>query len=177
MPTKTEYREYIASEAWQRRRREFLSQNQICNRCRLHRRLAVIAYDQDLHVHHRSYARVGAERDDDLEPLCKRCHELETFGRSELHQVVGSDADDFYAKLFLDIGPAMVMSLGIPVGQGDTTREYIGGSMELIYHVMCVLFKSLRSSGCPEDAIDDLGLTILLESKQRADEDWSPFDK
>ena len=85
MTTKTEYREYIASEPWQKRRKEFLLAYPRCNRCDIPRWLAVVAYDQDLHVHHRNYARVGQEIDDDLEPLCKRCHELETFGHSYLH--------------------------------------------------------------------------------------------
>jgi hypothetical protein len=58
-----------------------------CNRCDLPRWLAVIAYDQDLHVHHRHYQNVGDERPEDLESLCKRCHEIETFGRSRLRSV------------------------------------------------------------------------------------------
>lgn len=85
MPTKTEYREYIASEEWQQRRKEFLRFHPDCNRCGLPRSLAIIAYDQDLHVHHRNYGTIGCEKDDDLEPLCRRCHEVETFGSSALH--------------------------------------------------------------------------------------------
>jgi hypothetical protein len=49
--------------------------------------LAELVYEQDLHVHHISYAHLGAERPEDLEVLCRRCHELETFGRSELRAV------------------------------------------------------------------------------------------
>lgn len=87
MATKTEYREYIASEGWRQRRKEFLAQGyDECNRCGLPRRLVIIAYDEDFHVHHRSYARIGSELDEDLEPLCKRCHELETFGSTNLHE-------------------------------------------------------------------------------------------
>jgi hypothetical protein len=85
--TKTEYREYIASEEWRARRGEFLKAYSHCNRCSIPRWLAVVAYDQDLSVHHKSYARIGAELDDDLEPLCRRCHEIETFGVSSLHQL------------------------------------------------------------------------------------------
>ena len=86
MPTKTEYREYISSPEWQARRKEFLLAYPDCNRCKLPRWLAIVAYDQDLHVHHRSYAHIGAEPEEDLEPLCKRCHEIETFGHSALHE-------------------------------------------------------------------------------------------
>lgn len=87
MTTKTEHREYIASEKWQKRRKEYLLAMPICEKCELPRRLAIVAYDQDLHVHHKSYARVGAELDDDLQSLCRRCHEVETFGSSSLHKV------------------------------------------------------------------------------------------
>jgi hypothetical protein len=83
--TKMEYREYIASEKWQQKRKQFLRWHSDCDRCGLPRWLAIIAYDQDLHVHHKSYARIGCEKDDDLEPLCRRCHEVETFGSSALH--------------------------------------------------------------------------------------------
>jgi hypothetical protein len=37
-----------------------------------------------LNVHHLSYAHVGHESPEDVEVLCARCHELETFGRTEL---------------------------------------------------------------------------------------------
>jgi hypothetical protein len=86
--TKTEYREYIASEEWRSRRRNFLETcGNYCKRCWIPRWLAVVAYDQDLNVHHKSYARLGGEElDEDLEPLCRRCHDIETFGTSELHQ-------------------------------------------------------------------------------------------
>jgi hypothetical protein len=56
-----------------------------CSRCHIPRWLAVIAYDQDLHCHHRTYANRGTERElEELAPLCRRCHELETFDRSDL---------------------------------------------------------------------------------------------
>lgn len=86
MPTKTEYRAYIASEAWQERRRQFLKGAHECEHCYIPRWLAIIAYDQDLHIHHKSYANVGHELDSDLQPLCRRCHEIKTFGESKLHK-------------------------------------------------------------------------------------------
>jgi hypothetical protein len=174
MPTKTEYREYISSDHWKRRRKDFLTHFPSCNRCRLNRTLALIAYDQDLHVHHRSYARVGAELDDDLEALCKRCHEVETFGRSNLHVIVGSNGPKFYADLFRDLGPQMIMSLG--EGYESTVRQYVGGSLEMAEHVICVLIKYLRQCGATESNIDDFTLEILFESKRLADEDWRPFE-
>ena len=50
--------------------------------------MSVIAYDQDLHVHHKNYQNIGAELDSDLEVLCRRCHEVETFGESALQYPV-----------------------------------------------------------------------------------------
>lgn len=85
--TKTEYRQYIGSEEWQQRRSIFLEEAGTCNRCFLPRHLAIIAYDQDLNVHHRSYANLGQEEPGDLEALCRRCHEIESFGISQLHEV------------------------------------------------------------------------------------------
>jgi len=84
--TKTVYRQYIDSAEWQERRREFLVKFNVCARCEMPRWLAEIAYDQDLNVHHKSYANVGNEDWDDLEPLCRRCHEIHKFGRSELRE-------------------------------------------------------------------------------------------
>jgi hypothetical protein len=85
--TKSEYRAYIGSEAWQVKRAEFLGMYGECAKCGLPRYLAVVAYDQDLHVHHKNYLRVGAEQWDDLQALCRRCHEIHTFGHSQLHEV------------------------------------------------------------------------------------------
>lgn len=71
------YTEYINSQEWRRRRRAYLKKYALCNRCGMdndeHRRV----YGTALHVHHVSYARLGAELDEDLEALCKKCHEEE----------------------------------------------------------------------------------------------------
>ena len=82
--TKTEYRQYIASEHWQKSRKVFLAKRTTCARCDMPRWFANILYDQDLNVHHKSYANLGNEQWGDLEALCCRCHELETFGYSDL---------------------------------------------------------------------------------------------
>jgi len=83
--TKTEYRQYLGSSHWQAKRKHFLSYLTWCQKCQMPRYLAIIAYDQDLHVHHVSYANLGNENEDtDLMALCRRCHELETFGKTKL---------------------------------------------------------------------------------------------
>lgn len=82
--TRTEYLLYISSEAWLQRRGIFLRAHPTCNRCEITDDQAVESYDQRLHVHHRNYQRVGCELDSDLESLCRRCHQIETFGSSNL---------------------------------------------------------------------------------------------
>jgi hypothetical protein len=101
MPTKSEYRGYIASPEWQSRRSKFLATHRYCCDCGIPRRWAVHFYDQDLHVHHESYAHVGAELDEDLRSLCRRCHEIKTFGHSSLPKCWHSDpAAQFLFTLF-----------------------------------------------------------------------------
>lgn len=80
----SEYRQYIASERWLQRRKLFLSAHQNCNRCGISSDEALKVYDQRLHVHHKNYQHIGCELDDDLEALCRRCHEIESLGSSRL---------------------------------------------------------------------------------------------
>jgi hypothetical protein len=86
--TKTEYAEYLNTERWKELRRAALRRDDnTCQKCEITRWLAAIVYDQDLHVHHTSYIRRGQDGElNDLESLCRRCHELETFGRTDLKE-------------------------------------------------------------------------------------------
>jgi hypothetical protein len=86
--TKTQYKAYLHSPDWQAKRADAIQwYGNICARCEMPRWLAEIAYDQDLHVHHLTYANRGDEDMCDLEVLCRRCHELETFKRTEIREV------------------------------------------------------------------------------------------
>lgn len=98
--TKSKYREYLGSQHWQIRRKAFLHINCHCNRCDMPRWLAELLYDQDLHVHHLSYANLGKEKDDDLEALCRRCHDIETHGRSDFRQLKTHPCPDCGAAVF-----------------------------------------------------------------------------
>ncbi len=80
--TRTDHKNYIASEWWLQRRKLFLEAHRECNRCGIEREAARELYDQDLNVHHRNYQNKGAEKDEDLEALCRRCHEIESKGKS-----------------------------------------------------------------------------------------------
>ena len=60
------YQEYLRTAHWQRQRTYALERaGQLCELC---------AQDHELEVHHRTYARVGFERPDDLVVLCRSCH-------------------------------------------------------------------------------------------------------
>lgn len=61
------HRAYLASPVWKAKRVEALSfYGCVCNRCG----------DHGADVHHKTYERVGGrERMDDLEVLCRECHE------------------------------------------------------------------------------------------------------
>ena len=62
-----DYRTYIKSEEWQRKRELVLEfWDHKCATCFNHR---------DLHVHHRTYERLGEEKLTDLIVLCEGCHE------------------------------------------------------------------------------------------------------
>jgi hypothetical protein len=81
---KTDYRNYLASVSWRELREILIAERDgFCQRCNMPRWLAAILYDQDMHVHHLHYQSLGHECPDDVQILCRRCHDLETFGRSD----------------------------------------------------------------------------------------------
>lgn len=60
------YKEYLQTPIWRTRRNRSLKlANYRCQRC---------AAGRALQVHHRTYVRLGAEWDEDLEVLCEGCH-------------------------------------------------------------------------------------------------------
>jgi 5-methylcytosine-specific restriction endonuclease McrA len=61
-----EYERHLASDEWQAlRAARITAARGRCERC---------GDTEGLQLHHRSYDRLGKERDDDLELLCWRCH-------------------------------------------------------------------------------------------------------
>ena len=72
----TAYDEYLRSDVWQYKRECALSRaGRKCERCGA-------KYGVALEVHHLTYERFGNERMDDLEVLCKRCHEAADLQRT-----------------------------------------------------------------------------------------------
>lgn len=62
-----DYRKYINSPEWAFRKEEYYKfHKKVCRSCR--------SEDREIHLHHRTYARIYREDDGDLMPLCKDCH-------------------------------------------------------------------------------------------------------
>ena len=66
--TQLPYSEYLKTEWWQQRRAKALA--------RAEHRCQVCNSDKMLEIHHRTYERLGHERDADLIALCHDCHTL-----------------------------------------------------------------------------------------------------
>lgn len=67
------YNAVIASKRWRRLRAKRLSKcNHSCERCGWHKETRDKSRTLDLH--HRTYERLGEERDEDLEIVCSWCH-------------------------------------------------------------------------------------------------------
>lgn len=68
-----EYRRYLRSDEWRRNRQPALERAAgLCEDC---------GARTDLDVHHRTYARKGQERAEDLVALCRRCHKERHAGK------------------------------------------------------------------------------------------------
>lgn len=61
-----DYTEYLTTNHWKRTATEAKE--------RAHWQCALCCSTEDLHVHHRTYARLGYERQSDLIVLCHVCH-------------------------------------------------------------------------------------------------------
>src|SRR6266404_2044400 len=91
-----DYHEFINSQEWRRRRRAYLRKYPLCNRCAMDNEVHRELFRTYLHVHHVSYARLGAELDEDLEALCKRCHNAE--------ETAEFDPTEYGDPLAIDLG-------------------------------------------------------------------------
>lgn len=60
-----EYKKYIRSTEWKRKKSELLKNHPFCTRC---------SSKEKLQVHHMNYRNLGNEKDLDLVVLCKKCH-------------------------------------------------------------------------------------------------------
>lgn len=63
-----DYTQYISSDDWVKRRHDYyLTHKRLCRSCG--------SKERTIHLHHRTYDRLGSEIDDDLIPMCVHCHE------------------------------------------------------------------------------------------------------
>jgi hypothetical protein len=69
------YREYLHGDHWRSFRSQLLTTTGYCQRCGLSRRACRILYGHDLDVHHLTYHRIGGELPQDVQVLCRFCHE------------------------------------------------------------------------------------------------------
>jgi HNH endonuclease len=68
---KQEYEEYLKSSAWRQKRHwARLKARGKCQRC------GELLVEKEVHTHHLTYERVGHERPEDLQVICKACHEF-----------------------------------------------------------------------------------------------------
>jgi hypothetical protein len=80
-----QYMERINSFAWQGLRMRLLKErNYTCDRCKKR--------TQPLQLHHKTYERLGCERDDDLAVLCIPCHEIADKERAAEGRARSADA-------------------------------------------------------------------------------------
>jgi 5-methylcytosine-specific restriction endonuclease McrA len=72
---RAKYREVVNSSRWKKLRQKFIErQDSKCLRCGW----CKVAWDKsrNLELHHKTYDRLGEERESDLELVCSVCHEL-----------------------------------------------------------------------------------------------------
>lgn len=77
-----QYRAYVSSRDWRLRREELIvSLGAKCANCSIPRFLTNLHnWDgEDLHVDHLRYGNLGSETSDDVQLLCKRCHQAKSF--------------------------------------------------------------------------------------------------
>ena len=84
---KTEYQDYLKSEHWQKTRKATLAdRNYRCEKC---------GGSGPLHVHHLTYANLGAEWPEDLQVLCEFCHRWEHFPMRRIEADLDNLFNDF----------------------------------------------------------------------------------
>lgn len=73
----TFYREkYLRSRHWRELRADILAKRPNCQNCGLSRILCQFFYFSDLDLHHLTYARLWRELPEDVQVLCRACHEI-----------------------------------------------------------------------------------------------------
>jgi 5-methylcytosine-specific restriction endonuclease McrA len=69
MKKRPKYKQYMKSRTWKSKRKGAL--RRALDRCQI-----CYTNKETLHVHHRTYSRLGREKASDLIVLCETCHKL-----------------------------------------------------------------------------------------------------
>jgi len=72
--TKENYQKYLLTSHWKDFAFSIKAQRRQCERCGCNREQSLERYRQNLHIHHKTYERVGCELPSDVEVLCFACH-------------------------------------------------------------------------------------------------------
>lgn len=98
-----QYRDYIESAAWRRRKRRWYARHHLWARwCRM-------CWSRQTDLHHRRYRRLGHEWDRDLVPLCRHHHE-ELHGEQHRRGWTVEHASDVYLRR-----PRPVLMMAVPL--------------------------------------------------------------
>lgn len=68
--------QYLKTERWRRFRDTILATRCNCERCGLHDDCSAFFYCQRLDIHHLTYQNLGNEKPEDVQVLCRACHEI-----------------------------------------------------------------------------------------------------
>ena len=91
VPLRMTYAEYISSEAWRTRRRVRLkADDHRCQGC---------GSEDGLHVHHRTYERLGNELPDDIITVCETCHAFVHGEQARTGQPLAAVTDEVLALI------------------------------------------------------------------------------
>jgi ribosomal protein L37E len=79
-------------------------------------------------VHHKTYKNLGKEALEDLEVLCRRCHDLETFGRTDLREMPTAICESC-ARRHWNLYSIVCAQCSLLIGLGDSDMhmfDYLG---------------------------------------------------
>lgn len=179
MTTSAEHQDYLQSEHWQKFRRISIEANPQCARCEMPRWLAKIAYDQDINVHHVSYKNKWSETLADVENLCRRCHDIESFGRTELREpksatcgVCGSKHWNPYLDYCGDC--ALLLQLD---GYGKWIGRWLEIPQKLTEQAAEPIWKSVLREICNRISCGDAGTAGVVDELAKIENEYLASDQ
>lgn len=154
MAVRLRYGSYIQSAAWKKRSARIKAAAAgKCSRC---------GKAGELHTHHKTYARLGFERDGDLVCLCAACHALE-------HTIYNEDAMLDFNIRNPGARLAHLLDAAIQAERAqDTPRDYLGASR---IGESCLRKLQFEYFNMPKDT-PFTGRTLRIFHRGHAGEEW-----